>query len=513
MNKRNILEYLEATALRYPDKVAISDGARSLTFSELQKRAMAIGSGLCAKGFYRQAIAILMDKHPDTVCAFLGALYAGCFYVCIDPEFPDERIRALAEKCRAAAVICNADSRERSRVLYGRAEILPFEDMAECVIDRAALLHIRETATDTDVAYVVFTSGSSGEPKGVCSTHRAIIDYGEALCATLGFDGESVFGNQAPLYYDAPLKELLPMLMLGASVVLIPKGLFMFPTRLCEFIREQEINTLCWAASALARVSALGTLDLCDMSGVRLVCHGSEVFARGEYEKWRRACPRARFINLYGPTEATGMSAYWVADRELASDEPIPIGRAFPNTEILLIDEDGKLCADGEVGEIYIRGTCLSLGYFGDVEQTRAAFVQNPLHDDYPETLYRTGDMARRNEYGELVFLGRRDSQIKRSGRRIEPCEVEAVAERSVGVSQSALIYDRESERIVLFYVGDADERQVRSELSLRLPRYMLPNRLCRLESMPQKENGKLDRTALLALLKGMKGGETACID
>ena len=513
MNKRNILEYLEATALRYPDKVAISDGARSLTFSELQKKAMATGSDLYAKGFHRQAIAILMDKHPDTVCAFLGALYAGCFYVCIDPEFPDERIRALAEKCRAAAVICNAESHERAHVLYGRAEILPFEDMAECGIDRAALLRVRESATDTDVAYVVFTSGSSGEPKGVCSTHRAIIDYGEALCATLGFDGESVFGNQAPLYYDAPLKELLPMLMLGATVILIPKGLFMFPTRLCEFIRAQKINTLCWAASAFARVSALGALDLCDLSGVRLVCFGSEVFARGEYEKWRRACPRARFINLYGPTEATGMSAYWVADRELSVDEPIPIGRAFPNTEILLIDGDGKLCPDGEVGEIFIRGTCLSLGYFGDREQTAAAFVQNPLHDDYPETLYRTGDMARRNKYGELVFLGRRDGQIKRCGRRIEPCEVESAANLCPGVSQSALIFDGESERMVLFYVGDADERQVRSGMSLRLPRYMLPNRIIRLESMPQKENGKLDRTVLLALLRGSEGGETACID
>lgn len=513
MNKRNILEYLEVTALRYPDKVAVSDGTRSLSFSELQQRAMATGSGLCAKGFHRQAVVILMDKHPDTVCAFLGALYAGCFYVCIDPEFPDERIRALAEKCRAAAVICNAESHERSHVLYGRAEILPFEELSECKIDRTSLMRVRESATDTDPAYVVFTSGSSGEPKGVCSTHRAVIDYGEALCATLGFDGESVFGNQSPLYYDAPLKELLPMLMLGATVILIPKGLFMFPIRLCEFIREQKINTLCWAASALSRVSALGALDSSDLGNVRLICHGSEVFARGEYEKWRRACPRARFINLYGPTEATGMSAFWVADRELAADEPIPIGRAFPNTEILLIDDDGKLCADGEVGEIYIRGTCLSLGYFGDGEQTAAAFVQNPLHDDYPEILYRTGDMARRNKYGELVFLGRRDNRIKINGRRIEPCEVESAANLALGVSQSALIFDGESECMALFYVGDADERQVRGDMSQRLPRYMLPNRIIRLESMPQKENGKLDLSALLALLKGSEGGETACRD
>jgi acyl-CoA synthetase (AMP-forming)/AMP-acid ligase II len=158
----------------------------------------------------------------------------------------------------------------------------------------------------------------------------------------LPFSHSTVFGNQAPLHYDAPMKEILPCILRGASMIFIPRELFLFPVKLLEYICEHRINTLCWAASAFAVVSSLGALDEVDMSHLRLICHGSESFPRGEYDKWRAACPCAAFVNLYGPTEATGMSAYWIADRELEAGESIPIGRAFPNTEIFLIDEKGN---------------------------------------------------------------------------------------------------------------------------------------------------------------------------
>lgn len=497
MQKTNILEYLEESARRCGDKVALTDGAYSLTFATVKKMARAIGGHLLKRGFYRQAVAVLMDKHPDTVCAFLGVLYSGCFYVCIDPDMPDARILSIVDSVRAEAVICNEKSKERARVLSGRAEIISFEEAFSGDSDLEALKDVRERATDKDLAYVVFTSGSTGEPRGVCASHHSVIDYAEALVAALGFDENTVFGNQAPLYYDAPLKELLPSLSLGAMTCFIPQKLFMFPVKLCEFIRDNGINTLCWAASAFANVSLLGALDVVPLSNIRTICFGSEIFPRSEYEKWRRACPDATFINLYGPTEATGMSTYWIADRELEKGEPIPIGRPFKNTEILLIDDSGKA---GDEGEIYIRGRCVTCGYFGHREMSDECFVQDPTNPFFNDVVYKTGDMGKINGRGELVYLGRRDSQIKHMGRRIELCEIERAAE-SVGARAARCLYDSERKRIMLAYVGDVAEGELIRSLSDMLPRYMLPVVCCRLCALPQLPNGKTDRRALAKIL------------
>ena len=502
MNKNTILDYLDETAREYPERPALSGESLTLTFSEFRKRAKIIASLLIEKGYSRQSVAILMDKHPDTVCAFFGALYSGCFYVCIDPSFPDTRIRAIAERARARVVICNKKSLPRASLLYGRAEIICLDEIPDRYIDEGALEAARTKIIDTDPAYIVFTSGSTGEPKGVCASHRALLDYAEALCRTLPFDSKTVFGNQAPLYYDAPLKELLPTVCLGGCTVFIPHGLFAFPAALLDYIRERGINTLCWAASALSVVSSLGALEKSDMSSLRLVCFGSEVFPVREYKKWRAACPSASFVNLYGPTEATGMSSYFVCDRPLDDGEPIPIGKPFPNTEILLINDGGEQCLEGEEGEIYIRGSCVALGYYGEGEATAAAFVQNPLNRSYPERVYRTGDIAKYNRRGELIYLGRRDRQIKIMGRRIEPIEIERAASECEGVLLCSLCYDSGRGIITLFYTGDADEIRLHGDLAERLPRFMLPRRCIHLDVMPQKENGKLDRARLESLLR-----------
>ncbi len=505
MNKRNILEFLEETAARYPDKTAMRGGDRIFSFASLEKKARAIGTALLKNGISKGAVAIISGKHPDTVCAFLGALYAGCFYVCIDPSFPDARILKICDICRASAVICDLESLERAELLRGRAEIFCFDAIKIPESDDSALRGVREMAIDTDIAYVTFTSGSTGEPRGVCTSHRAVIDYADALTSCLGFDSETVFGNQAPLYYDAPLKELLPMMAIGASVVFIPQELFKFPAKLCNFISEEGINTLCFAASALAGISALGALDVCDMSFLRTVCFGSEPFSAAEYKKWRTHCPSTRFINLYGPTEATGMSAYFVAERELSENEPIPIGKPFPNTDIFLLNEHGEPTRAGEAGEIYIRGSCLASGYLGGGGD---AFVRSPIGGICPETVYRTGDLGMMNERGELVCLGRRDRQIKLMGRRIEPAEIEASARELRGVKETAVVFDSVGRRICLFYTGESDRHELIEFLSGKLPNFMLPRVCIRLESMPHMPNGKLDSKRLCELMTKTLIGE-----
>ena len=472
----------------------------ALSFSEVLARSQAIGSRLISGGFFRRAVAVMIGREPDALCALFGVMYAGCFYVCIDKDMPESRKIEILEKSRAVAVIVKKEDTESAGILSGRAEIIAYEEASAFEVNCESLSGVAERRIDTDLAYITFTSGSSGEPKGVSTSHRALLDYAQALCSSLPFSHTTVFGNQAPLYYDAPMKEILPCVMLGASMIFIPRELFLFPVKLLEYIRDREINTLCWAASAFAAVSTLGALEKLEVSHLRLICHGSESFPRGEYDKWRRACPNATFINLYGPTEATGMSAYWIADRDLETDEPIPIGRAFPNTEIFLIDEKGN---ESDTGEICIRGSCLSSGYYNDREATDGAFVPDPRNKSFCESVYRTGDAARINARGELVYLGRLDRQIKLMGRRIEPGEIESCAEECAYVSIARCIYDREKGRIVLGYVGECEKRVVLSHLRNRLPAYMLPRQICRLASVPRLPNGKTDRIELEKILIG----------
>ena len=357
--------------------------------------------------------------------------------------------------------------------------------------------NIRNNQIDTDAIYVVFTSGSTGVPKGVSACHRSVIDYTETLSCALSFNENNIFGNQTPLYFDAPLKEIMPTLKFGATTYFIPKKLFMFPIKLVEYLNENKINTICWVVSALTMISAFGVFDKLKPIYLTTVAFGSEVFPIKQFNIWKQALPEAVFYNLYGPTEATGMSCYWKADRELDEGEAIPIGRPFKNTRILLINAEGKQVAANETGEIYICGTCVTLGYYANSEKTAEAFVQNPLNFSYRDIVYKTGDLARYNEHGELVFVSRRDYQIKHMGHRIELGEIEAAADTVPGVARACCIYDKEKKKIKMFYVGTVSEADLMAYLKEYIPRYMLPNTLLKLEQLPLTANGKLDRLAL----------------
>ncbi len=492
----NILEYLERTVAEVPDKVAFSDGTDSLTFAQLYDAARRGGSHLLELGLEREPVPIIMDKHPNELAAFLAVIYAGGFYVPIDADMPPLRMAAIAENTRPRFVICDERNR-KSAVAFPGTTVITYQELIDFQINELLLCDARERQLDTDPIYIVFTSGSTGVPKGVAACHRSVIDYTENLSRALGFGRDNVFGNQTPLYFDAPLKEIMPTLCFGATTYLIPRQLFMFPVRLVEYLNEHRINTVCWVVSALTVISSLGALDKVKPQYLHTVAFGSEVFPRKQYDIWRAALPEARFYNLYGPTEATGMSCWWAAERELGEDEPIPVGRPFRNTRIYLLGDDGHPVAPGEPGEIYIGGTCVTMGYYANPEKTAQAFVQNPTVDAYRDIVYRTGDIGRYNEHGELVFISRRDHQIKHMGHRIELGEIEAAADRLDGVARACCLYDAERRRIRLFYIGEAEEARLATYLRGYLPRYMLPGELHRLESLPLTSNGKLDRRAL----------------
>lgn len=496
----NVLEYLEQTVQRVPDKIAFSDGTASLTFAQLSHNAKAIGSALHADGLSGEPVVVFMEKSPAAVNAFFGVLYAGCYYVCLDVEMPAFRIEMIFSQLMPRAVICDAVTAPMLAQYGYQGTSYLFEDCIQTPINDTALSAIRAKQIDTDPIYIVFTSGSTGVPKGILACHRSVIDYIETLSNTLGFSEHTIFGNQTPLYFDACLKELYPTLKFGATTYLIPKQNFSFPTKLVEYLNTYRINTVCWVVSALTMISATGTLRTMKPEFLHTIAFGSEVFPVKQFHLWKEALPDAKFTNLYGPTEATGMSCYYHVNREFDETEMIPIGRPFRNTAILLLTENNTLAAKGESGEICIRGTCLTMGYYGQPDKTAEVFVQNPLQTRYHELIYRTGDIGQYNDEGELVFVSRKDYQIKHMGHRIELGEIEINGGLCEGVEATGCIYDKEKGKIVLFFTGNVEKAQVAAYLKGRLPRYMQPNVIRKLDEMPHTPNGKLDRKALTAL-------------
>ncbi len=495
--QNNILEYLENIVRIVPDKIAYANESDSFSFQKVYDDARAIGTFLIQEGHYKKPVVVFMKKHPKMIVTFLGVVYAGDYYVPIDEEIPQYRIEMIFQSLMPEAVICDESTLDMIKKLPFNGKVYCYDAMVKTTPQADMLAQISEKAIDTDPIYIVFTSGSTGTPKGVVACHRSVIDYAESLTEILRINENSILGNQTPLYVDACLKEIFSTLKFGATTYIIPKELFMFPLKLVEFLNEYKINTVCWVVPALTMISGLGVFAKVVPEYLRTIAFGSEVFPMRQFLLWKKYLPDARFINLYGPTEATGMSCYYEVDRDLSLEDVIPIGKPFRNTEILLLDDSNRLAANGEPGEICIRGTRLTLGYYKAFDKTGEVFVQNPMNPYYPELIYRTGDMAKYNEYGELIFLSRKDYQIKHMGHRIELGEIEMVINRMNGIQNSCCIFDGEKKKIVLYFVGDVSKGEVVEHAKEKLPRYMIPNLVEKLEMMPLTLNGKINRLLL----------------
>ncbi|NLJ41838.1 MAG: amino acid adenylation domain-containing protein [Clostridiales bacterium] len=504
----NILEYLDDTVRRVPEKVAYSNEKSSVTFQQTHDRGRAIGTFLSNKGIYKEPVVVFMSRGPEAITAFYGAVYGGNYYVPLDEEMPRFRIELIMEKLDPRVIICDDSTKGIVDTFDYSGSVYLYNDIIKTPVNEDMILEIRKRAIDTDPIYVVFTSGSTGIPKGVVACHRSVIDYIETLSDVLEFSEKTVFGNQTPLYFDACLKELYPTLKFGATTYLIPKNLFMFPIKLVEYLNDKKINTICWVVSALTMISAFGVLDKVVPQYLETIAFGSEVFPIKQFNLWRNALPDTKFINLYGPTEATGMSCYYKIDRDFKEDEAIPIGAPFKNTEIILLDDKNRIPDKGDMGEICIRGTSLTLGYYKDFDRTNEVFVQNPLNSAYPELIYRTGDLGKYNERGELVFVSRRDQQIKHMGHRIELGEIEFNVNMVEGVKAACCIYNKDNSKIELFYVGDISTRDLSAALKKRLPRYMVPNYIKALDEMPLTANKKIDRLYIKQNLSRNKRGK-----
>lgn len=496
----NVTQYLQYSAAHCPDKIAVQDAARGLTFSQLASQSRALASAIAASvgGKKCQPVAVYLPKGVDGIIAFFAAAYSGNFYTPLDTAMPKGRLHSIMDTLRPAVVITDRMHYEAAAEVAADAVVMELEELHAQTVDDSVLDKIRRTVIDTDPLYVMFTSGSTGIPKGVVVSHRSVIDYTEWLAETFAFSERTVFGNQAPFYFDNSILDIYSTVKNAGKMVIIPEEKFLSSKRLCRYLDEVGINTIFWVPSALVLVANSGALDTVCPKGIEKVLFCGEVMPTAQLNVWRRALPHALYANLYGPTEITDVCAYFIVEREFSDTESLPIGFPCRNTEILVLNERDEVVADGEIGELCVRGTCLSYGYYRSPEKTAAAFTQNPLNTMYPEKIYRTGDLVRYNPYGELLYLGRKDYQIKHMGHRIELGEIETAASAYRDVKQSCALYDAEKQRIILFVAAeDIDKKALYQHLKNGLPHYMLPALIVDLEALPLNANGKIDRRKL----------------
>ncbi len=495
--KRNIVEYLKESAEKYPDKTAFLDERRKITFKELDDEAQKIAALIYARcgNIRNKPIAVYMEKSVECIVSFLGIAYSGNFYSPLDVHSPIERIHKIIDVLQPAAVIYHTEEPDE---LDDCREKISIQDIEKAEIDISIREKYKNTA-DIDPLYVLFTSGSTGQPKGVVISHRGVIDYTEWLYDTFSFDADTIFGNQAPFYFDNSILDIYSTLRNGACMVIIPETLFRFPKVLMDYINENSINTIFWVPSALIGLANSGILDKIHADKLQRVLFCGEVMPNKQLNIWRKNYPDILYANLYGPTEITDVCSYYIVNRQFQDEEPLPIGIACRNTEILVLNDNNELVGENELGELCVRGTCLSMGYYGDQEKTSKAFVQNPLNSKYCDTIYRTGDLVKYNAYGELVYVSRKDFQIKHQGHRIELGEIEAAAGSLEGVNQACAVYDNCNKKIVLFCTLSAEltEKMIYRLLQDKLPQYMLPKKIKILSALPLNINGKIDRVTL----------------
>ena len=493
----NVLQYLENSAQKYPDKVAFSGEDATLTFSLLENYAKSIGTCVSQFSSIRNPIAIIMEKSANTIAAFMGTLYAGCFFVPIDSKMPKDRAVKIIKNINSNVIICDEKNQEKARELSSSATILLFNDIIEQKINDEVLVNNKKQIIDTDLLYVFFTSGSTGEPKGVTISHRCMIDYTEFLHTYLGLCHTDVFGNQSPWHFDNSCFDIYSTLKNASTTYIVPQKCFMFPKLLINYLNDKKINTICWVPFALINIANSGILNKNIPKYLEKIHFGAEVMPTKQLNIIKQFLPNARYCNMYGPTETTIYSTYYILNREFKDDEVIPIGFACPNTRIIVLNDQNKEVTMNEIGELCILGSSLSFGYYNDEKKTNEVFVQNPLNTIYREIMYRTGDLVKYNELGELVYVSRKDFQIKHKGYRIELGEIEAEIMSIEEVLRTCCLYDSKKFKIVCFYVGDIDALQIKKSLSQKVSAYMVPEKYIKLDKIPQTPNGKIDRVKL----------------
>lgn len=506
--KINVLEYFAETVARYPDKTAVIDGESHISFAELSDRSKKLSRAIAKQTneVIRRPIAVYLPKSIHSVVSDIGIVYSGNAYMNLDVKTPVARIYAILERIEPALVITDQAHEAAINEIWGKEKLLVIDELDFDAIHYTdtEISEALRPLIDTDSLCIINTSGSTGTPKGVVLNQRSFIDFTDWANDAMRFNEDEIMGCLSPIVFDIYSYELCLMMSKSATMVLLQESIAAFPARILQMLIEWKATFIFWVPTIMVNIANMGLLDKLTPNTLKTVWFAGEVFPTKQFNIWRRALPNVRFVNMYGPIEITLDCTHYLVERDLSDDEPIPIGCAMRNTDILLLNDENQLCAQGEEGELCVRGTSLAMGYYNNPEKTAAAFVQNPLNKAYPETIYRTGDIASINGRGEILFKGRKDTLVKHSGYRIELGEIEHVIINALKlVKNGCIVYDHDNKEIVFFY-EDKTEKEVavfRRELSAVLPRYMIPTRYIFIAEMPRNTNGKIDRLKLKGML------------
>ena len=529
---KNVLEYLEQTTSRVPEKLAVADGTDERTFKELKEESYVIGTILKEYIESGDPVAVMMKKCVSVYEVFLGTVYAEGFYCLLDPDFPEERLGNMIRTLNPKIVVVEEKNLDKLKSIGYQGNILTIEGLtekAEQIKDDPNVIEQINQGCNKNIdlnspLYCNFTSGSTGVPKGVLVGHTSVISFIDDFAPMFGITEDDVIGNQAPFDFDVSVKDIYSSLKTGATLVIIPTSYFRFPKQVMDLLEQYQVTNLTWAVSALVLLNRLHMFMYKVPKSIKRVLFSGEEMPAKHLMDWMNQYPEADFVNLYGPTEITCNCTYYRIDNNEVP-EKLPIGYEFPGKTILLLDDEGKIIPETEeetTGEICVAGNELALCYYNNEEATNKAFVDL---DGYGR-IYKTGDLGFRKD-GMLQFAGRKDFQIKHNGHRIELEEIERAMNGLSCVGQACCIYDMEKYRIVAYYTDSKDsalnesvdvslsdeekeklekqkaaalKKEIVAGLKDKLPEYMIPNVFRYLEEMPLSKNGKVDRNYLRQL-------------
>jgi amino acid adenylation domain-containing protein len=507
-----------------PSATALVMNAAQISYGELEAASSRIANMLCEIGCKPgDRVCLLLPKAISTVAALLGTLKAGCMYVPLDQESPTARLAHIVQVCEPSAILF---SKEAIRQLAQLREACPQARAAKCGTVEPELVgaldvdfafsggdvaQMPTTAPDIkrgaeDTAHILFTSGSTGEPKGVQITHGNVLSFVRWGRTYFRITPEDRNSGQPPLHFDLSTFDIFGTFAAGAELHLVPSGLNLFPNKLAEFMRVSRLTQWFSVPSLLSYMMKFNVVEHGDFPDLKRIIWCGEVFPTPGLIYWMERLPHVTFTNLYGPTEATIASSYYTvpACPKDASCQ-VPIGRACDGEELLVLDQQLNPATEGETGNLYIVGEGLSPGYWKDPAKTRSVFLADPRESKAGNRIYKTGDLAMVDENGFVYFLGRADSQIKSRGYRIELGEIETAVNATDSVSEAAVVVVEgdgfEGAVICCAYSrmpsDEISPRELRRALTTKLPNYMLPSRWLTLDVLPKNANGKIDRRYL----------------
>src|SRR5438876_730932 len=501
---RRTHQLFEDRARAHPDAVAAVHGNRQLTYRTLNARANQLARALLTRGLARESVVgVATERNLDWMTAVLAIFKAGGAYLPFEPHFPAERIARMLSRAGCRLVLTERGS---SAMLDRALESL--SGVETLLIDAALAEGHSETDPDVNVwpqqlSYIFFTSGSTGEPKGAMCEHAGMLNHLFAKIDDLGIAEGDVVAQTAPQCFDISLWQLVSALLVGGRTLIVEQETILDAKRFIDKIVEGRVGVVQVVPSYLEVLVSYLAQHPRELPDLRCVSATGEALKKELVQRWFAVQPGIKLVNAYGLTETSDDTNHEVMDR-VPRWERVPLGRPINNVHVYVVDEHLSPAPLGAPGEIVFSGVCVGRGYINDPDRTRRAFLADPHREG--QRLYRSGDFGRWLPEGKLEFLGRRDSQVKISGFRIEIGEIENRLLRLPGVREGAVVVTAEradrSSRLVAFYSGERplDANTLRDRLNESLPRYMVPTTFHWRNSLPLTDNGKIDRKALTAV-------------